>query len=217
MGFLDYFLHLDDKLADLCAAYGPWVYGILFLIIFVETGLVLWPFLPGDSLLFIAGSFAANPAYNLNLGFIIGLLFIAAVLGDNTNYFVGKFFGHRVVKWKFRGKPIVKQAWLDKTHAFYEKHGTRTVILARFIPIVRTIAPFVAGVGTMQYRRFLIYDIIGGFIWIAGFSTLGYLLGNIPFVKNNIELLALGIVFVSVSPVMFQVAKTWLSNRKTKR
>lgn len=213
MEFLDYFLHLDDKLAELIITYDYWVYAILFAIIFVETGLVIWPFLPGDSLLFIAGSFAATGS--LNLAALIGLLFIAAVVGDNTNYFIGKFFGHRVVKWKVKGKPIVKQEWLDKTHGFYSKYGTMTVILARFIPIVRTVAPFVAGVGTMQYRKFLVYDIIGGFIWIAGFTTLGYLLGNIPFVKDNIEILAIGIVFVSVLPVLIGIVRARMANKKT--
>lgn len=212
MEFLDFFLHLDDKLGELILNYGVWIYAILFLIIFVETGLVIWPFLPGDSLLFIAGAFAARG--ELNLFLLIGLLFVAAVLGDTLNYFIGKFFGDKVVLLKFRGKVLVKQEWIDKTHEFYEKYGSRTIILARFVPIVRTVAPFVAGVGEMNYRKFLSFNIIGGAIWIVGFLVLGYLTGNIPFVKNNIEVLALGIVFVSVLPMVYEYFKARKQSKK---
>lgn len=215
MEILDYFLHIDKKLAELIVQYDTWVYAILFAIIFIETGVVIWPFLPGDSLLFAAGIFAGSG--ELNLFALIGLLFIAAVLGDNTNYFIGKFLGHKVVKWQFRGKPIVKQKWLDQTHAFYDKYGVRAIILARFVPIVRTITPFVAGVGTMNYRKFLPYDIVGGFIWISLFTTAGYFLGGIKEVRENIELIALGIVFVSVLPMVFQIGKAWLASRKNKK
>lgn len=206
------FKDLDKKIYHLIELYDYWVYAILFLVIFVETGLVVWPFLPGDSLLFCAGIVAANGSLNLPL--LIVLLIIAAILGDNTNYFIGRFFGHRVTALKFRGKPIVKQEWLDQTHAFYEKHGARTIIMARFVPIVRTIAPFVAGVGNMNYRKFFPIDVIGGVIWISLFTVAGYLLGNIQWVKDHVDLIALGIVFVSVLPMAFQIAKAWYGKRK---
>jgi len=150
----------------------------------------------------------------LNLPVLITLLIVAAVVGDNTNYFIGKYFGHKVVGWKFRGKHIVKKEWLDKTHAFYDKYGTRTIIVARFVPIVRTIAPFVAGVGEMKYRRFLPYDILGGIIWITSITVAGYLLGNIKWVKENIDLIAIGIVMVSVLPMVYQILKSWVDSRK---
>jgi membrane-associated protein len=210
--YLDYFKNIDVKIWELIATYDYWVYAILFAIIFIETGLVIWPFLPGDSLLFCAGVVAAGGG--LNLPVLIILLIIAAVVGDNTNYFIGKYFGHKVVGWKFKGKPIVKKEWLDKTHAFYDKYGTRTIIVARFVPIVRTIAPFVAGVGEMKYRRFLPYDILGGIIWITSITVAGYLLGNITWVKENIDLIAIGIVMVSVLPMVYQILKSWLDSRK---
>lgn len=214
MEFLDYFLHIDDKLKELIVAYDTWVYAILFAIIFIETGLVIWPFLPGDSLLFAAGIFAGSGELNIWVLFV--LLFIAAVLGDTTNYLIGRYLGHHVTGWKYKGKPIVKQAWLDKTHTFYEKYGTRTIILARFVPIVRTIAPFVAGVGEMEYKKFISYNIIGGFVWIIGFITMGYYLGRIEFVRNNLEIMTLGIVFISILPMVYEIGKAWLESRKTK-
>jgi membrane-associated protein len=210
--YLDYFKNIDVKIWELIAMYDYWVYAILFAIIFIETGLVIWPFLPGDSLLFCAGVVAAGGG--LNLPVLIILLIIAAIVGDNTNYFIGKYFGHKVVNWKFRGKPIVKKEWLDKTHAFYDKYGTRTIIVARFVPIVRTIAPFVAGVGQMKYRKFLPYDVVGGIVWITSITVAGYLLGNIKWVKENIDLIAIGIVMVSVLPMVYQIGKSWLASRK---
>ncbi|UPT65798.1 MAG: DedA family protein [Sphingobacteriales bacterium JAD_PAG50586_3] len=212
MEFLDYFLHIDDKLKELIVAYDTWVYAILFAIIFIETGLVIWPFLPGDSLLFAAGIFAGSGELNIWVLFV--LLFIAAVLGDTTNYLIGRYLGHHVTAWKYRGKPIVKQEWLDKTHSFYDKYGTRTIILARFVPIVRTIAPFVAGVGVMDYKKFISFNVIGGFVWIVGFVTMGYYLGRIDFVRNNLEIMTLGIVFISVLPMVYEIGKAWLANRK---
>ena len=210
--YLDYFKNIDVKIWELIAMYDYWVYAILFAIIFIETGLVIWPFLPGDSLLFCAGVVAAGGG--LNLPVLITLLIVAAVVGDNTNYFIGKYFGHKVVGWKFRGKPIVKKEWLDKTHAFYDKYGIRTIIVARFVPIVRTIAPFVAGVGQMEYRKFLPYDILGGIVWITSITVAGYLLGNITWVKENIDLIAIGIVMVSVLPMVYQILKSWVNSRK---
>lgn len=202
---LDFFLHLDDVLGNIIKQYGTTTYVILFLIIFVETGLVIWPFLPGDSLLFAAGSFAAIGS--LNIWWVIILLFIAAVLGDTLNYYIGKNMGLKVLKWKFRGKPIVKQEYIDKTHEFYEKHGPKTIILARFVPIVRTFAPFVAGIGEMSYSKFISYNIIGGAIWVVSLSLLGFFFGQIPIIKNNFETVILGIILISVLPMVIELAK----------
>ena len=196
-------LHLDFDW--LFAQYNTAIYLILFLVIFIETGLVLMPFLPGDSLLFTAGLFARTG--HLNLSYILILLFIAAVVGDNVNYFIGKNIGLRMLGIKIRGKKVVKQEYLDKTHEFYEKHGTKTIIMARFVPIVRTFAPFVAGVAEMKYRRFLSYDILGGALWIGSLTMAGYFLGHFEWIKNNIEKVALMIIFVSILPVIIEVIK----------
>ncbi|HEY8367099.1 MAG TPA: VTT domain-containing protein, partial [Bacteroidia bacterium] len=161
--FIDFFLHLDDHLRQIITDYQNWTYLILFLIIFIETGLVIWPFLPGDSLLFAVGTFAATG--ELNLAMLLVLLFIAAVLGDTVNYLIGKYFGEKMLQFKFRGKNLVKEKHMEKTHNFYEKYGPKTIILARFVPIVRTFAPFVAGIGKMHYGKFITYNIVGGFIW----------------------------------------------------
>jgi membrane-associated protein len=185
--------------------YSDTIYIILFLVIFIETGLVIMPFLPGDSLLFLAGFFAR--AGYLNMTFLIILLFIAAVLGDNVNYWIGRKIGLKMFNLKIRGKLLVKQEYLDKTHVFFEKHGTKAIILARFVPFIRTFAPFAAGVGKMDYKKFFLFDILGGFLWVAGLSTAGYLLGQIEFIKNHVDLVCLGIVLVSVVPIIFQFAK----------
>ena len=201
--FLDFFLHLDDKLFTIINDYGTTTYVILFLIIFVETGLVIWPFLPGDSLLFAAGAFAG--AGLLNIALIIVLLFVAAFLGDTVNYFIGKKLGLRILQKKLKsGKQLVKQEYIDKTHEFYDKHGPKTIILARFVPIVRTFAPFVAGIGEMNYKKFISYNIIGGAIWVTGLSLLGFFFGNLPIVKENFEMVILGIIFVSVLPIIIE-------------
>jgi len=203
--FIDFFLHLDDHLQTIIQEYGTTTYVILFAIIFIETGLVIWPFLPGDSLLFAAGSFAAVGA--MNIWVLILILFVAAVLGDTVNYYIGKNMGLKILKWQFNGKPIVKQEYIDKTHAFYEKHGPKTIILARFVPIVRTFAPFVAGIGEMSYGKFISYNIIGGAIWVVSLSLLGYFFGQIPVIKNNFETVVLGIIFISVLPMVFEFVK----------
>ncbi|MGQ3014997.1 MAG: DedA family protein [Flavobacteriales bacterium] len=209
--FLDFFLHLDDHLRDIILKYENWTYLILFAIIFVETGLVIWPFLPGDSLLFAAGSFAA--AGMLNLAYLLVLLFVAAFLGDTVNYLIGKYFGEKILSLKLRGKPIVKPKYMEKTHAFYEKHGPKTIILARFVPIVRTFAPFVAGIGTMNYRKFISYNLIGGFIWVVGITLLGYFFGTIPIVKENFELVVLGIIGLSVLPIIFEFVRGYFGKK----
>lgn len=203
--FIEYFLHLDDNLILLLENYGTWTYAILFLIIFIETGIVIMPFLPGDSLLFIAGSFAALGHFNIV--YLIALLIIAAILGDNTNYWIGKFVGDKAILWKFRGKPIVNPKYIEKTEKFYDKYGVKTIILARFVPIVRTFAPFVAGVGEMKYRRFLSYDILGGILWVSIATLAGYWFGGMEVVKDNFELVIVGIIFISILPIIIEIAK----------
>ncbi|MFN8238736.1 MAG: VTT domain-containing protein [Chitinophagales bacterium] len=201
--FLDLLTHTKEVLLQLFQLYGPYIYAILFLIIFVETGLVIMPFLPGDSLLFTAGLLCAQPS-GLNIYVLIPLLIIAAVLGDNINYFVGKYFSEHVLNWKFKGKPLVNPEWIEEVHRYFEKHGTKTIIIARFMPIVRTVTPFVSGVGRMTYKTFLPYDIFGGFIWVTSVSLAGYFLGNIPFVEKNLEKFILGIVFLSILPIIIK-------------
>jgi membrane-associated protein len=185
--------------------YGTLVYCILFLIIFTETGLVIMPFLPGDSLLFTAGLFA-RLGY-MNMAFLVTLLLIAAVLGDNTNYFIGKNIGLQVLKLRFRGRNLVKQEYLDQTHMFYEKHGPKTIIMARFVPIIRTFAPFIAGIAEMKYRVFLMFDIIGGAIWIVSLTFAGYFLGHFDIIRKNIEKAAIGIIILSLLPILFELIK----------
>jgi membrane-associated protein len=200
---LDFILHINDHLDQLVLDYGVTIYAILFLIIFVETGLVVMPFLPGDSLLFAAGAICARPGSELSIVVLIALLFVAAVLGDNVNYAIGRFAGAKVVNWKFRGRSLVKQAYIDKTHSFFEKYGTKAIIMARFVPIVRTFTPFVAGVGQMDYRKkFLPYDVAGGFLWITSMSLAGYFLGNLEFFQKHFEAVVLGIILLSVMPMV---------------
>jgi membrane-associated protein len=203
-------LHLDFEW--LFQNYNETVYVILFLVIFIETGLVIMPFLPGDSLLFTAGLFARLGF--LNMAFLVFLLFVAAVLGDNTNYWIGRKIGLRVLHLKLRGKNIVKQEYLDKTHVFYEKYGAKTIIMARFVPIVRTFAPFVAGVAEMNYRKFFSFDILGGAIWICSLTFAGYFLGEIPWIRTNIEKVALGIIFISILPIIIEIAKAKMNKDK---
>jgi len=204
-------LHLDFEW--LFANYNNTVYVILFLVIFIETGIVIMPFLPGDSLLFTAGLFA-RLGY-LNMAFLVFLLFIAAVLGDNTNYWIGRKIGLRALQLKIRGKKIVKQEYVDKTHTFFEKYGTKTIIMARFIPIVRTFSPFVAGIAEMNYRKFLSFDILGGAIWIGSLTFAGYFLGEIPWIRTNIEKVALGIIFISILPVIIEIIKAKMNKSKS--
>ncbi len=200
---VDLFLHLDEHLSEVIRNYGTLTYALLFTVIFIETGLVITPFLPGDSLLFAAGTFAALG--DLNIVFLMLLLFVAAVLGDTVNYWIGHKLGLRIFDTQNRWlKKVLKREYLEKTQAFYAKHGGKTIVLARFVPIVRTFAPFVAGVGTMRYGRFITYNVLGGFLWTFGFSLLGYFFGNIPFVKANFEYVILGIIFVSVLPMFIE-------------
>jgi membrane-associated protein len=201
---LEFFLHIDAHLEPLLTQYGAWVYLILFVIIFCETGLVVTPFLPGDSLLFAAGALAAaTGALNPVLLFLI--LAVAAIAGDTVNYYIGRFFGNKIFDMNL---PFVKREYLDRTHEFYEKYGGKTIILARFVPIVRTFAPFVAGVGNMTYSRFITYNVIGGLIWIALFIFGGYLIGNIPLIKNNFSIVTVLIILISVTPMVIEVLRS---------
>ncbi len=193
---IDFILHLDKHLLALTTDYGVWVYGILFVIVFCETGLVVTPFLPGDSLLFVTGTIAG--AGMLDPLLLCGVLIVAAVAGDTVNYFIGRKMGPAV--FKRPDARFFKQEYLRKTQQFYDKHGGKTIIIARFIPIIRTFAPFVAGVGTMQYSRFIAYNVIGGIAWVILFITAGYFVGDQPFVKNNLTLVVFGIILVSILP-----------------
>ncbi|MBX7074549.1 MAG: DedA family protein [Pirellulales bacterium] len=204
--FIDLFLHLDDHLNDVIGDYGGWTYLILFVIIFCETGLVVTPILPGDSLLFAAGAFAARGS--LDIAVLIVLLGAAAVLGDAVNYSIGALLGPKVLTGDSR---VFKKEYLDRTHAFYERYGGMTIIIARFVPIVRTFAPFLAGVGKMSYWKFATYNIAGGLLWITVCLMAGYFFGNIPFVKKNFELVVIAIVLISVLPAVFE---WWRSRRE---
>jgi len=200
---LELLTHTKDVLLQLFQEHGNLIYAILFLIIFVETGLVIMPFLPCDSLLFTAGLLCAQQS-GLNIFVLIPLLIAAAIIGDNLNYFVGKYFSEHVLSWKFKGKPLVNPEWINEVHNYFEKQGTKTIIIARFIPIVRTVTPFVSGVGKMNYKTFLPYDILGGILWVSSVTIVGYFLGNIPFVEKNLEKFILGIVFISILPMIIK-------------
>ncbi len=204
---IDFVLHINQHLQDFVQAYGALVYALLFLIVFAETGLVVTPFLPGDSLLFAAGALAANEANNLNVFLIIILLIAAALLGDNTNYFIGKYLAKKGEGAKLFGLFTIRKDYLDKTHTFYEKHGARTIIIARFVPIVRTFAPFVAGVGSMTYSKYITYCIAGAIVWVVMLTMAGYMFGNIEWVKKNFELVVFGIIGVSLLPIVFEFIK----------
>ncbi len=213
MELIDFILHIDQYLEVFLQDYGVWVYAILFSIIFVETGLVVMPFLPGDSLLFATGMLAAQFPESLNVWLVLIILFIAAVLGDTVNYTIGKEIGMRIINFKILGKQPVTIEHINKTHSFYEKYGSKTIVIARFVPIVRTLAPFVAGIGRMNYATFLTYNFVGGFIWVFGITLAGYFLGNIPLIKDNFSKVVILIILVSVLPIIYSVIKEKLSNK----
>jgi membrane-associated protein len=204
---IDLFLHLDEYLSQIISQYGIWTYALLFFVIFIETGFVVTPFLPGDSLLFAAGTFAALGSLNLYL--LLILLMVAAVGGDTVNYWIGHYLGDRAysIKW-------IKREYLDKTHAFFEKHGGKTIFLARFVPIVRTFAPFVAGIGRMSYGYFITYNFVGGITWVALFTLAGYFFGNIPFIRENFEFVIVAIILISVVPIFIE---WWKARRESKQ
>ncbi|TAH30092.1 MAG: DedA family protein [Cytophagales bacterium] len=210
MEIIDFFLHLDKYLQVIVQNYGTLTYIILFLIIFVETGVVIMPFLPGDSLLFAVGALSAQNN-TLNIIGIWILLLIAAIAGDTLNYWIGKWIGPKVFEKNYR---FIKKEYLQKTQSFYEKHGGKTIIFARFIPVIRTFAPFVAGIGTMNYGKFIFYNVIGGFCWITSFLVLGYFFGNLPFVKNNFTLVIFGIVGLSILPPVYEFLKHKFTKNK---
>ena len=212
--FVDFVLHIDVHLAELVANYGVWIYGILFVIIFCETGLVVTPFLPGDSLLFVAGTLAALATNHINVHLMVLLLIVAAVLGDASNYFIGKFFGEKL--FSNPNSKIFKRAYLEKTHHFYEKHGGKTIIIARFVPIIRTFAPFVAGMGKMTYTHFFSFNVIGGILWVPLFMYAGYFVGENEFVKQNLSLLIIAIIFVSLLPGIFEIVRQKIKSKKEK-
>jgi membrane-associated protein len=204
--FIDYFLHLDKYLSTVIQTYGFWTYLLLFVIIFLETGFVVTPFLPGDSLLFAAGTFA-SPALgsSLNIFLLWFLMCTAAILGDTVNYWIGHFIGPRAFSGEVR---FLKKEYMDRTHEFFERYGGKTIVIARFVPIVRTFAPFVAGVGEMSYGRFLSYNVIGGVAWVTLFTFLGYFFGNLPFVKNNFSFVVIAIILISVMPAVYEIARS---------
>lgn len=206
---IDFILHIDVHLAQLVANYGLWIYAILFVIIFCETGLVVTPFLPGDSLLFVGGALAALPSNDLNIHLLLAVMVVAAILGDGVNYSIGRLFGEKL--FSNSQSKIFRRSYLEKTYGFYDKHGGKTIILARFIPIVRTFAPFVAGMGKMSYRRFGLFNIAGALAWVLLFGYAGYLFGDLPVVQKNLNLLIVAIIVVSVLPGLIEF---WRQRRK---
>lgn len=208
---LDIVLHLDRHLAELVQQYGTWVYALLFAIIFCETGLVIFPFLPGDSLLFVAGAAAATGGMDITTLFLV--LFAAAVLGDNLNYWIGHAIGPRAFRWE--QSRIFNKAALMKTHDFYERHGGKVIIIARFLPLARTFAPFVAGIGRMTYARFFLLDLLGGVIWIGSLTLAGYWFGNLEWVRNNLMLVILAIIILSLAPAVLGGVRHWQTRRRS--
>lgn len=210
---LDFLLNLDQHLFELVFDYKNWIYIILFLIVFMETGLVVMAFLPGDILLFTAGTFCAGvqnevgQTAQLNLVIILVLLVIAAILGDGLNYYLGKNIGIKILNWKIKRKPIVNPKYIVKTNEFYKLHGPKTIIIARFLPIIRTFAPFVAGIAEMPYEKFIRYNVVGAFVWVFSLIFLGYFFGNLPIVKNNFETVIFGIIILSLVPMLIEILR----------
>jgi len=201
--FIDLLVHLDRHLLEIAREYGPGVYAFLFLIVFCETGLVVTPFLPGDSLLFVAGTLAAGGVMNIHL--LVLVLIVAAVLGDSLNFAIGRWIGPRV--FRYDDSWFFKKAYIERTHRYFERYGGRTIIIARFVPVVRTYAPFVAGVGQMEYGRFFMFNAVGGVIWVALIGYAGYLFGTVPVVQKNLTLVIFGIILLSISPAIVEVLR----------
>jgi membrane-associated protein len=209
---IDFILHIDSHLVEIVNDYQTWTYLILFLIIFAETGLVVTPILPGDSLLFAAGAIIAKPETDLSIVAMCVILIIAAILGDLVNYHIGKFIGYKAFSGRYK---LLKVEYLNKTQEFYEKHGGKTIIYARFIPIIRTFAPFVAGIGTMSYRKFASYNVIGGIVWVTSFLLIGYFFGGLPIIKKNFTYVIIIIILVSILPPVFELIKGRMKSKKT--
>ena len=208
---IDFILHIDDHLGELISNYGFETYFILFFIIFIETGVVVMPFLPGDSLIFAGAAFAANGSLNIFILFFVVL--IAAIIGDTVNYHIGKAFGNKLIN---ANNKFIKKEYIDRTYSFFERHGGKSIIIARFVPIIRTFAPFVAGIGKMHYLRFLSFNAIGALLWVSLFCIAGFFFGNIPFVKDNFSIVILAIIFVSLLPAIIGVIKGKIDSRKEK-
>lgn len=208
--FFGFILHLDAHLAELIRDYGVWIYAILFAIVFIETGVVVMPFLPGDSLLFIVGAFAANGEMNLTV--IIALLIAAAILGNTSNYWIGRYFGPRVFQWE--NSRFFNRNAFDKAHAFYERHGAMTIIVTRFLPFLRTFSPFVAGVAAMTHARFQAYNIAGGVLWVVSLTVAGYFFGNIPWVKGHLTAIILALIIIPGLPAVYVGVREWLAARR---
>lgn len=209
---IELFKHILELDFDwLFSNYGTAIYVVLFMIIFIETGVVAMPFLPGDSLLFTAGLFCKSG--HMDIFILLPLLFIAAVIGDNSNYWIGRKIGFSVFTYKIRGRQLVKKDYLDQTELFFQKNGTKAIIMARFVPLVRTFAPFAAGVGKMNYKTFFIFDVLGGFLWVFSLTIAGYLLGEITWIREHIDLVCLGIIFLSVLPILIKL----VTNRINKK
>jgi membrane-associated protein len=212
--FIDLFLHLDRHLAQVIASYGPYTYGLLFAVIFLETGLVVTPFLPGDSLLFAAGTFAAVKESGLSVGLLFGLLAFAAILGDTVNYAIGAYLGPKV--FHYPKSRFFNPEHLRRTHAFYERHGGKTIVIARFLPIIRTFAPFVAGIGAMSYLHFLAYNMFGGALWVAICVFGGYFFGQQPFVRNNFSVVIIALVIIPGLPALVAFVRQYLADRRAR-
>ncbi len=210
---IDFVLHLNHHLSEIINYFGNWAYAVLFLVVFAETGLVITPFLPGDSLLFAAGALSALEGVTLNVHILVLVLFVAAVIGDTCNYWIGHYFGEKLFS---KDAKILKQSYLDRTHNFYEKYGGKTIIIARFVPIIRTFAPFVAGAGSMTYSKFMFYNVIGAAIWVVSITYLGYYFGNIPIIKDNFAIVVIVIIILSIMPAIFEVVRIKLKSRKVK-
>ncbi|MFD1769290.1 DedA family protein [Sphingobacterium suaedae] len=208
---IDFVLHIDKHLVEIVNDYQTWTYLILFLIIFAETGLVVTPFLPGDSLLFAAGAIIAKPETDLNIFLMWVLLMVAGILGDMVNYHIGKYIGPKAFSGKYR---FLKKEYLEKTERFYEKYGGKTIIYARFVPIVRTFAPFVAGVGSMSYKKFASYNVVGAILWVTGFLFIGYFFGGLPVIKDNFTIVIFAIILLSLLPPLIEVAKEKMNTKK---
>ena len=213
LALIDFILHIDAHLAELIRDYGAWIYGILFAIIFVETGLVVMPFLPGDSLLFVAGAFAAKGDMDVSL--VIVLLSIAAITGDALNYAVGRYFGAKVFAWE--NSRWFNKRLFDKTHAFYERHGGKTIVIARFLPFLRTFAPFVAGAAKMNYARFAMYNVSGGIFWVASLTIAGFWFGNIPWVSRNLTLIIVALIVIPGLPAVYVGVREWIASRRARK
>ena len=212
---IDFVLHIDRHMIELVQEYHMWTYAILFAIIFCETGLIVTPFLPGDSLLFVAGAITALPDMPLEAGYLSLIVFAAAVLGDSCNYMIGRFLGKRL--FRNPDSNIFRQSYLDKTHDFFKKYGGKTIILARFVPIVRTFAPFVAGMGKMHFYYFMLYNVTGAALWVGIFCFAGYFFGDLPFVQRHLKLLLLAIIVISLLPAVVEVIRERLKGRKNER